>query len=202
MNKKSIIYILSAMVWLMVSSCAVTDIDRTANFNHYKTFAWGESDINVKNPVYSSSLINRNIKATVENEFAARGIQLDNKQPDFIVSYHTYTEQKQQYNNNGYYGYSPFFSPFMFYRFGWWGMPYGMYNSGPRAYTYTEGTLIVDITDTKTNELIWRGTVKGNVDSISNLEKQIHKGVKAIMKKYPVTPQPAQPLIKDEKVIS
>jgi hypothetical protein len=67
--------------------------------------------------------------------------------------------------------------------------------------TFTEGTLIIDITDSKTKELVWRGTVSGNVDNVGDLEKQIRKGIKAILKKYPVTPQ--QPLpVEDKDAIS
>jgi hypothetical protein len=68
----------------------------------------------------------------------------------------------------------------------------------PQHYTYTEGTLIIDILDTKTNEVVWRGTVAGKVDDVANLQKQIDKGIRAILKKYPVTPDTA-PVLMDKK---
>jgi hypothetical protein len=52
-------------------------------------------------------------------------------------------------------------------------------------YYYTEGTLIIDVTDAKTKEQVWRGLVKGNVSDVGALSKTIDKAVKAIMKKYP-----------------
>jgi hypothetical protein len=58
----------------------------------------------------------------------------------------------------------------------------------PARRQYTEGTLILDIVDHQTDELVWRGSVSGNVDDVSTLKKQIEKGIKAIMKKYPVMP--------------
>lgn len=172
---------------LVAAGCAVTDVDRKADFNRYRTFSWGASEIKVENPVYNSDLINKNIKTTVENEFAKRGIVLDRKDPDLVVSYHTYTEKKEQLTNNyPYYGGYGFFPRFYSYGFGW-GFPYaGYYGYGaaqPR--TYTEGMLIIDIADANSKEVIWRGTVSGNVDNIKKLERQIEKGVRAIMKKYP-----------------
>jgi hypothetical protein len=200
MKTKIYSYATVGLLLLVATSCAVTDFDRTADFTRYRTFAWGKSEVNVKNPVHNSKLINKNIKTTVENELAKRGISRNDKDPDFMISYHTYTEQKQEATGGNYYGYP--FSPFRFYPYGFgWGFPYG-WNSTPRTITITEGTLIIDITDSKTNELVWRGTVSGNVDNVSNLEKQIRKGIKAILKKYPVTPQQPLPAMEDKDAIS
>jgi hypothetical protein len=188
MKTKIKLNILLASVMMMLASCAVTDFDRTADFNRYRTFAWGDSEIKTENPLYKSDLINSNIKSTVEQEFAKRGITLSERNADFLVSYHTYTEKKQ--NTTGgtnYYGY-PFFG-YRYFPFAYgWGYPFG-WNNTNRTYDYTEGTLIIDITDKNTNELVWRGSVSGNVDNAANLQKTIAKGIKAIMKKYPVTPQ-------------
>src|ERR1051325_11459745 len=94
-------------------------------------------------------------------------------------------------------GMYPFMYPgMMYYRgFPMWGYPYmgyGPYGYGPGSYQYTEGTLIVDVVDAKTNEHIWRGLVKGNVSDVKALQKSIATGVKAIMKKYPGSVNPKQ----------
>jgi hypothetical protein len=195
------LYILAGMLLLMAGSCAVTDIDQSANFNSYRTFAWGPSEVDVENPAYSSPLITKKIKAEVEKEFARRGIIRNNHNPDFLVSYRTHTEQKQEMKGGSYYGYGFPYYPMRFYPYGFgWGFPYG-WGAPPLQENFTEGTLIIDITDNKTKELVWRGLVKGNVDNIGDLQKQIIKGIKAIMKKYPVTPQESVPLLNNEKVI-
>jgi hypothetical protein len=201
MSYKNIIVVCCALLFGM-AGCAVTDIDRTADFSKYKTFAWGKSEVKVENPSHKSDLINKNIQSTVEQEFAKRGIVLDKKDPDFVVSYHTYTENKEETSGNYLYGYPFAFGSF--YRFAPFGfynpyMPY-MHGTYPRTHTYTEGTLIIDITDKRSNELVWRGEVSGRVGNTGNLQKQIAKGIKAIMKKYPVSPQ--EPLPVDKKVIS
>jgi hypothetical protein len=172
---------------VFASGCAVTDFDRTANFQAYKSFAWGSADVKVENPVYSSSLIDKNIKRTIESEFAKRGVVYREHNSDVVVSYKTFTAEKQQSYGSPYgYGRFPMFGYRFFpYGFGWtYPMYWGDYD---RVKTVTEGTLIIDITDRKTNELVWRGSVEGNVDDVKNLQKQIQKGIKAILKKYPVT---------------
>ena len=167
--------------------CATVDYDRSTDFSKYKTYAWMKSETKVgDNPKYNSDLINRNIKYAVETEFAKRGIEKTTKsQADFLIGYHTYTEKKQQ--TTSHYGGYPFM-PYYGYGWGWrpWGMmPYGAWSNGLRNYTYTEGTLIIDVVDNQTKELVWRGAVEGDVDNIARLQKKIQKGVEAIIKKYP-----------------
>ena len=47
---------------------------------------------------------------------------------------------------------------------------------------------MLDVIDNRTNELIWRGSIEGDVDNVNRLQKQVDKAVQAIMKKYPVKP--------------
>jgi hypothetical protein len=176
---------IAGSLFFALTGCAVTDIDRAVDFNRFRSFTWGTSEALADDPVYKSDLINRNIEETVKEEFAKRGIQFDPENPDFLVSYKTYTEEKKSYDRGPYY-------PFMPWRFGYFPFAYG-YGMFPypwyypaRMHQYTEGTLIIDIVDNKTKETVWRGTVKGNVEDTNTLQKQIRKGIKAIMKKYPV----------------
>ena len=71
------------------------------------------------------------------------------------------------------------------YGMGTWGGYYGM-SAGPvstttRVVEYTMGTLVVDIWDAATKELVWRGEVTDSL-SDSNVEKNQKTVVKAISK--------------------
>lgn len=182
------IYSLLALLVLGLSGCAVTDFDRSADFSKYRTYAWGKSEVDVSNPLYDSDLIDKRIQSAVDDEFARRGIIQTNQDPDVIVRFHTFTEEKKRMNSSMY-PYSYRFYPFGFYPFfGWaYAYPYPWMNQ-PAVSEYTEGTLILDILDQDTGELVWRGSVSGNVEDTSDLRKQIDKGIRAIMKKYPVSP--------------
>lgn len=205
-NRLSIVLAMVGM--LLLGSCAVTDVSKEADFSQYKTFGWGKAEISVSSPAYKSGLISSKIKKSVRAEFEKHGIQYSKNNPDLVVSYETFTKEKEQLSA-GAYGYPGFYRGFYPYMWGWggWGYPYmpygGMYGPG-QSYYYTEGTLIIDVTDAKTNEQIWRGLVKGNVSDLKALQKSIEKGVKAIMKKYPGMVDPsADPLyIPDKKKTS
>src|SRR4051812_29901377 len=96
MKRVRIINILIGLALLTgLASCAVTDIDRAVDFNNFRTFTWGKSTVEVKNPVYKSELIDKNIRRTIAGEFAKRGITYTKKDADLMVSYQTYTENKQ-----------------------------------------------------------------------------------------------------------
>jgi hypothetical protein len=192
------IYIIAVGLLFTAASCAVTDVDKTADFSKYKTFAWGQSISEADEPAYDNPLILKNIKETIESEFAKKGIYESASHPDFIVNYKTHTAEKHEVRSSPYAMAGPFFFPM--YRYYWGG--YGPYSGyyGTRETTFKEGTLIIDVIDSKTNELVWRGTVKGNVDNLNVLERQVEKGVRAILKKYPRTNQ--NPLNSNPKVIS
>ena len=167
-----------------------TDYDKTVDFRQYKTYTWATPDIQVgKNPVYNSDLITSNIEATLKTELTKRGLSLNPESPDLLVGFHTYTDKKTKTVS---YGPSyPLYYPFGF-RGGWRYLPYG-YGNWPYAWNnnmqqvpYTEGTLVVDIADAKTRQLIWRGVIEGDVSNPNRIEKEVTKGVEKIMKDDPV----------------
>lgn len=185
--KRLINICLAAAVVLSLGSCAVTDMSHDVDFNQYRTFGWSTAEIDVSHPAYKSGLISSKIRKEVKAEFEKHGLRYKKNNPDLLVSYETFTREKEQMSAS--YGAYPFMYPGMFYRgFPYmWGYPYMPYGPmGPgRMYYYTEGTLIIDVTDAKTKEQVWRGLVKGNVSDVGALSKTIDKAVKAIMKKYP-----------------
>jgi hypothetical protein len=208
MSRSIKILSLFALIGLFgLGGCATVDMDRSADFSKYKTFAWLPAEIKVGvNPKYNSDLINRNIKYAVETEFAKRGIAKTTKSDaDFLIGYHTYTEKKER-TTGGNYGAYPFYPYYGGWGWGWrsFGMMpyYGGWGSQPRTYSFTEGTLIIDVVDNQTKQLVWRGAVDGDVENVARLQKRIQKGVEAIMKKYPARPdqelpanRPANPIV-------
>lgn len=176
------ILLLSTLVWALVtrnSSAQVTiDKDEKVNFSQYHTFNWAPADVRTgANPVYHSDLILRNIQDNLSNELQTKGLS-PSEDPDLKIVVHTYTERKTQRMMNGgygfpYYGFSRrFYSPLM-------------YGSGYQNYQYTEGTMVVDMIDTHTNHLVWRGVAQGVLNGPRGLEREIAKGIHKMMKRYP-----------------
>jgi hypothetical protein len=59
----------------------------------------------------------------------------------------------------------------------------------PQINNYDQGTLIIDIVDTRTNKVVWRGwaqdTMNGVIDDQPRLEKQVNEGVTKMLKLLP-----------------
>lgn len=173
------------------------DVDQNVNLKQFKSYAWLSPDIKVgPNPLYNSGLISNHVKHDVDVELAKKGLAYDEQQPDLLVSFHTYTEARKEQVPNAPIA-TPYLAPTLL-RFprgfvsGWAYMPWGyanwpyQWNAGFRTVNYTEGTLIVDVVDAHTQQLIWRGVAQGQVNSTSNgINRELHTGIHRMFKKYP-----------------
>jgi hypothetical protein len=151
-----------------------TDFDHHANFSQYKTYSWQE----IKP---ANSLWDARIKNAVDAQLAAKGWTQVNSGGDVAVVAikTTQTERTLQTFYNGFGG-----------GWGWRGFG-GFGDATTTEQDYKEGTLLIDLYDTKTKQLIWRGSAE---DTLSNKaaknEKNLDKGVAKMFKKFP--PEPAK----------
>ncbi|MCU0449349.1 MAG: DUF4136 domain-containing protein [Bernardetiaceae bacterium] len=176
------------LAWLL-SGCAsvMVDFDRATNFSQYKTYAWVPPDLQTgHNPLYHSDLVNRNIKSQIEAELAKRGLVRNDRSPDCYIGFHIYVEKKTEQVSN-----PPAVYPGGYYR-GWRYYPWGysnwpyQWNTGFRTIRYDDGTLIIDLVDAASKNLIWRGSAESEVSTPGQISNQAIKGVEAIMRKFPV----------------
>jgi hypothetical protein len=122
-------------------------------------------------------------------EFARRGLTYVESGGDLVVTLFFVVQDKTSvtYDTDhygggyygGYYGYGP----------GWgWGPTYS--TTTVREYNYKVGTLVVDVYDRKSEQLVWESIGQGTIDdNPRNREKNIPKAVAQIMEPYPVKPQ-------------
>ena len=100
--------------------------------------------------------------------------------PDVYVTYHTNEKEEMQLHTDTF-GYGA--GAGMRWHGGYGGAMGA--SSTTRTYTYTKGTLIVDIWDAKSEKLVWRGsataTVKENPEAAA---KQIQNVVNKMVKKW------------------
>ena len=144
-----------------------TDYDRDANFSKYKTFSFEK--IQTEDPLW----VDR-IKSAVGASLTARGLsQVDSGGDISVVAVGmTKTQQRLDTFYNGFGG-------------GWrWGGRFG--DATTTTETYQVGTLVVDMFDSTTKELLWRGSASGTVSSKSDKNiKNLDKGVQKMFKNYP-----------------
>ena len=175
---------LPLMVLLFLSSCVsvrvLSDYDKEANFNSFKTYAFYKTGID---KAHISDLDKKRILKAIDTELSAKGM-VKSENPDILVS--IFTKEREQvdvYNNywGGMYGWG--WSPWY-----WGGYGPGWGWNSPAVSTRTQGSLYIDLIDAKNKELVWQGKGVGTLSNTKNIEKKeerIREFVAEIMQQYP-----------------
>jgi hypothetical protein len=153
--------------------------DGSYDFTKVNSFQWNPqvaSSLEKSNPFMHSRVV-----AAIEYELTATGLTEVQAGPDVFVTYHTATENKVRLESDSYgYGFAGYGGP------GWgrYGYGYGVGIGAPistttRVVEYEEGTLVVDIWDAQSKQLVWRGTASRVFsDDVRKAESQVVKIIK------------------------
>jgi Domain of unknown function (DUF4136) len=160
---------------LLVSSAAVAqktniDWDRQANFSQYHTYAWQPS------PHPAKGFWDQRIMDAVDKQLQAKGLTKVDSNPDMWVVYSNSIHDQKEVVGTGY-NMGPYWG------WGYWG--------GPTTTTYNTyvtkiGTLVVELSDPKQHDLLWRGSATDTISDNSNKNiKILDKAVTKLFKGYP-----------------
>lgn len=169
---------------LALSGCSTmqvhSDYDPAASFDGLQTYDWVMNEKEpATDPRLSDPLLDKRIRELVEKQLAAQGYgRSSTGTPDFMVGYHVALEKKLAVSTmNDYYG----------YRAGWgWSYGAGTGRLMPESYVYEyeQGSLIIDIVNPKTRELMWRGSAQAEVNQKKSAE-QLTEAVQRILERFP-----------------
>ena len=143
-----------------------TDYDRAADFGNYRTYSWAMSTNPAKEPLWE-----QRIMQDVDRQMAAKGFTKVDSNPDVYITYNGEMKEKVSLQGFGTGG-------------RWVGGSFSV-----NKYTEREGTLIIDMYDAHSKQLVWRGvateTASDKADkNIAKLEKVVVK----LFKQYPPKP--------------
>jgi hypothetical protein len=163
-----------------------SDYEKNYDFSQLRTFAF-KTDRASNDPLSTNTIEAGRIQTALAAQLEAHGFS-QSENPDFIVAFYSRTRQKTQVQSTGF---SPGFGGFGYGRgFGWgYGIPGGgrwRWGFGPDIWTtnYTQGCVMADVIDPRTNELVWRGVVKDTVNGIGQSEKQANQAAKDLVKNF------------------
>lgn len=183
MKLRTILFILCASIF--IAGCASMsvnyDYDQKVNFASLKTYAW----LPAPQKARANELTIKHIEFAVDKQLEAKGVKMSSENPDFLIAAHVTKQTKVDTEQWGYaYGSGNFSHGGRFSRFG--GAPSDYeFRSGTDTYVYDIGTLIIDFVDTKTRELIWRGTATAEIDPSAPQIDLINNAVAKILENYP-----------------
>ena len=193
MKLNQLFFSLIAIGFLSCSGARVsTDKTASVDLSKYETFAYlpmlkDSTDQSAYNYEAESRFMDQ-----IGEEMRTLGYNTDVDNPDLLVYARAQFQQEEDvqaepvYNNYTYYnyGYGPAFN-------------YPGYYSGYNTVTdvvgydleevdYGQGTMVVDLIDAKTNEIVWRGTAKDEGFSVDAVQDNVSAYADEIFEEYPV----------------
>jgi hypothetical protein len=170
-----------------------SDYEKNFDFSQLHTFAF-KIDRASNDPLITNTLEAGRIQNALIAQLEANGFTQASASPDFIVAFYSRTKQKTQVQSTGGFGLglgSGFGPRFGFGRgYGWgYGIPgRGLWRRGygPDIWTtnFTQGCVMADIIDARTNHLVWRGKVTDTINGVGQSEKQTDQAAKDLVSKF------------------
>jgi hypothetical protein len=182
--KTSIYRVLGFLIISGLSACSsynyyTAGLNKT-NMSQYQSFAWISPEGQSDNKPTASAVADLKIKDAAVASLTTKGLRLQKNNPDLLVTYTakvglgSKTVYYPTYYGTGFYpgfglgwgwGYRPYY-----YGFGYPFAYYGGLTAVDKEH-YKEGTIIIDLIDTHTKKVVWRGFGVGEVHH--NVQKNI-----------------------------
>ena len=156
------------------------NFDPNADFSKYKTYKWEKHPKSLDVDDLTMGQLAKGFDAAL----AAKGLtRTDSGATDLVIVFQVAVSQEKEmtaYNTGGY-GYGPG------YRGGWYGGG-GMGMTTATTSTINIGTVVLDMYDTGTKTMVWRGQASKTIDGKAKPDKRqknIDKAAEKMMKNYP-----------------
>jgi hypothetical protein len=137
------------------------------DFSRYHTYKW----VSIAGGAHPNQIVDAEIKQAIDSQLAAKGLaKTDSDKADLYIGYQVAVDQEKQWNA--------------------WGT--GRWIGGGMASatqsTIDIGSLVLDMYDPTTKQLVWTGTATKAIDPSSNQEKNekhLNKAMEKLLKYYP-----------------
>jgi hypothetical protein len=135
------------------------------DFSKYRTYKW----VNIGG-AHPDQIMDAEIKQSVDAQLASRGLtKTDSDKADLYIGYQTAVNQEMQWD-------------------AWGSRSFGMGMGSWTSSTISVGTLVLDMYDPGTKQLVWTGRATKTIDPGSNHEKNmknLDKATAKLLKNYP-----------------
>jgi hypothetical protein len=165
--------VVAAWLLLITSMLAAQDVRYNfmpgTDFSKFHTYKW----VVVPNATYPNQIVDTQIKDAINSQLSAKALTLtDSDKADLYVAYQTSVDQQKQWNAYGMGG-------------GW---RFGGGMASATSSTIDVGTLVVDMYDPSTKQLVWTGRATKTLNPSSNQEKNqknLNNAMAKLLKNYP-----------------
>jgi hypothetical protein len=138
------------------------------DFSKYHTYKW----VSIESGAHPNQIMDAEIKQAVDTQLASKGLtKTTGDTADLYVAYQIAVDQEKQWNAYGMGG----------------GLRWGGLATATSS-TISVGTLVLDLYDPATKQLVWTGTATKTLDPSSNQEKNqrnLDKAMQKLLKNFP-----------------
>lgn len=161
-----------------------TDWDTSVSFGEMRRYFWQEPEAtDGTDPFADNALLRKRLRIGIVSAMAERGFveQASPESADFVVTYLVVLDNRIRGDGVGWDGIGGYS------RYG-----LGDIHSDFRIRNYQESTLIIDVLDAKSNQLIWRGWKAGVVGTRDQERSDAHvmSGIQEIIDAFPSSQAP------------
>ena len=169
----------AAIAALALSGCATMNvsshIERGVDFAQFRTWDFGPADAlptgdpRLDNNPFFKDYLEGAVGKALESKRYVRAVS--GKTPDLLV--HDHANVSKTFEVNG-----------VDTRYG-----YCYDDCQPNVYEYEQGTIVLDVVDTRTSKVVWRGwaqdSIDGMIDNQESLRKEVSEAVARMMAAFP-----------------
>nr|WP_320133801.1 DUF4136 domain-containing protein [uncultured Holophaga sp.] len=156
------------------------DYDTTADYSAYKTFNWYASSKYAKDKKdgTGNTLMDRRVRHAVEKQLQAKGFRLESQgEPDFLLTYYPVYTNRQVITTTD-----------LGTGFRWRPFHYGINSAVSEVRNIKEGSIVLEIVDYKSNQLIWQAVADGALTDLGSPEEAdevVNDAVERMLLKFP-----------------
>jgi Domain of unknown function (DUF4136) len=166
----SLVFLLSVATIANAQNIYV-DYDHHVSFSTYKTFMWISKPHYHPDPVMDGRIVD-----AINSTLMSKGLQLVPEGGDIGVAVHVATRERHTLET--------FYTGF---GGGWhWHFGTGFGTAFTTAEPYEVGTIVVDLFDTRTKEIIWRGVASDSLSEKPEKDtKKLEKAIDKLFRRFP-----------------
>ena len=168
-------FALAMFVGLVLTALPLAAQDVTYNFmpgtdfSRFHTFKW----VNIEGGAHPNQIVGAEIKQSIDSQLGSKGLtKTDSDKADLYVGYQVAVDQQKEWNAYGMGG----------------GLRWGGGMATATQSMIDVGTLVVDMYEPSTKQLVWTGRATKTLDPSSNQEKNqknLDKAMEKLLKNYP-----------------
>jgi hypothetical protein len=161
----SALVLMSLFAMPLVADQKDTDFDPATDFLKFKTFMIRQGQVVAKSPELDSLLVRKKIEDSIRSQLLAKGLKEVESRPDLAVNFRFGAADKRQVES---------------FPAGRWGL-----RRRVETFRFTEGTLVVNLTDTEGRDLVWRGIYRDDESNPAKISNRLPDDIKKLFSDFP-----------------